>query len=89
MLIGIPKETHAGETRVAATPQTVGQLLKLGYEVVVESGAGALAALSDDAFTEAGARLGTAVDAWGADIVLKVNPPSDNELAMLLSLIHI
>ena len=83
MLIGIPKETHAGETRVAATPQTVGQLLKLGYEVVVESGAGALAALSDDAFTEAGARLGTAVDAWGADIVLKVNPPSDNELAML------
>ena len=83
MLIGIPKETHAGETRVAATPQTVGQLLKLGYEVVIESGAGALAALSDEAFEEAGARLGNAVDVWGADIVLKVNPPSDNELAML------
>lgn len=83
MLIGIPKETHAGETRVAATPQTVGQLLKLGYEVVVEGGAGALAALSDEAFVEAGARIGEVVDVWGADIVLKVNPPSDNELAML------
>jgi NAD(P) transhydrogenase subunit alpha len=83
VLIGIPKETHAGETRVAATPQTVGQLLKLGYDVVVESGAGAHAALSDEAFTEAGARLGEVVDVWAADIVLKVNPPNDNELAML------
>ena len=83
MLIGIPKETHAGESRVAATPQTVGQLVKLGYEVVVEGGAGALASLSDEAFVEAGARMGEVEDVWGADIVLKVNPPNDTELAML------
>ena len=83
MLIGIPQETHAGETRVAATPPTVEQLLKLGYDVVVQSGAGALASLSDDAFARAGARIGSAEDAWAADIVLKVNPPSDQELALL------
>ncbi|MEP7160388.1 MAG: Re/Si-specific NAD(P)(+) transhydrogenase subunit alpha [Dermatophilaceae bacterium] len=83
MLIGIPKETHEGETRVAATPQTVGQLIKLGYDVVVEAGAGAASALSDQAFEEAGARKGSALDVWGADIVMKVNPPNDNELALL------
>ncbi|MBW3085700.1 NAD(P) transhydrogenase subunit alpha [Austwickia sp. TVS 96-490-7B] len=83
MLIGIPKETHAGETRVAATPQTVGQLLKLGYDVVVETTAGTGASLSDDAFETAGATIGTALDAWAADIVLKVNAPHDHELALL------
>ncbi len=83
MLIGIPKETHEGETRVAATPQTVGQLIKLGYDVVVEARAGAASALSDQAFQEAGARNGSALDVWGADVVMKVNPPNDNELALL------
>ena len=51
MIIGIPRESLPGETRVAATPQTVGQLIKLGYEVVVESGAGAASSFSDEAFT--------------------------------------
>ena len=60
MIIGIPTESLPGETRVAATPQTVGQLIKLGYEVVVEAGAGTAASFSDAAFTEAGADVGSA-----------------------------
>ena len=72
MIIGIPRESHAGETRVAATPQTVGQLLKLGYSVVVESGAGDASSFSDAAYVEAGAEIG---DPWAADVVLKVNAP--------------
>ncbi len=59
MIIGIPRESHAGETRVAATPQTVGQLLKLGYSVVVESGAGAASSFADAAYVEAGAEIGS------------------------------
>ena len=55
MIIGIPRESTSGETRVAATPQTVEQLIKLGYSVVVESGAGAAASFLDDAYVEAGA----------------------------------
>ncbi|MBI1351589.1 MAG: Re/Si-specific NAD(P)(+) transhydrogenase subunit alpha [Actinomycetales bacterium] len=83
MLIGVPRETRAGETRVAATPKTVGQLMGLGYEVVIESGAGNWCACADEQFREAGARIGTAEEAWGADIVLHVNPPDDAEIAML------
>ena len=56
MIIGIPRESHAGETRVAATPQTVGQLLKLGYSVTVESGAGAASSFADAAYLEAGSQ---------------------------------
>ncbi|MGE2726283.1 Re/Si-specific NAD(P)(+) transhydrogenase subunit alpha [Mycolicibacterium pulveris] len=78
MLIGIPRESHEGETRVAATPQTVGQLLKLGYSVVVESGAGGASSFADAAYVEAGASIG---DPWSADIVLKVNAPTDAEIA--------
>ncbi|MCV7225748.1 Re/Si-specific NAD(P)(+) transhydrogenase subunit alpha [Mycolicibacterium komossense] len=81
MIIGIPRESLPGETRVAATPQTVGQLLKLGYEVLVESGAGSAASFSDAAFTEAGAAVAPADQVWSADIVLKVNAPSDVEIA--------
>src|SRR6478609_8310852 len=80
MIIGIPRESHGGETRVAATPQTVGALLKLGYSVVVESGAGAESSFADGAYVEAGAEIG---DPWGADVVLKVNAPSDDEIAHL------
>ncbi|OBF28437.1 NAD(P) transhydrogenase subunit alpha [Mycobacterium sp. ACS1612] len=80
MIIGIPRESLPGETRVAATPQTVGQLIKLGYEVVVESGAGAASSFSDAAFNEAGAEIG---DAWTADVVLKVNAPDNAEIAAL------
>lgn len=80
MIIGIPRESQAGETRVAATPQTVGQILKLGYSVVVESCAGAASSFSDAAYVEAGATIGSP---WGADVVLKVNAPDDSEIAAL------
>ncbi|MCP9272463.1 Re/Si-specific NAD(P)(+) transhydrogenase subunit alpha [Mycolicibacterium arenosum] len=80
MQIGIPRESQAGETRVAATPQTVGQLLKLGYSVVVEADAGAASSFSDAAYVEAGAEIG---DALAADVVLKVNAPNDDEVAAL------
>ncbi len=80
MIIGIPRESLAGETRAAATPQTVGQLIKLGYSVVVESGAGAAASFADAAYVEAGAEIGSP---WNADIILKVNAPDDAEIAAL------
>ena len=80
MQIGIPRESHAGETRVAATPQTVGALLTLGYSVVVESGAGDASSFSDAAYVEAGADVG---DPWAAQVVLKVNAPNDAEIAAL------
>lgn len=83
MIIGIPRESLSGETRVAATPQTVGQLTKLGYSVVVESEAGAAASFLDSAYVEAGADIGSSEQAWTADIVLKVNAPNDDEIAAL------
>ncbi len=83
MIIGIPRESLPGETRVAATPQTVGQLIKLGYQVVVESGAGAASSFSDAAFAEAGATVGSAEQVWSAAVVLKVNAPDDAEIAAL------
>ncbi|MFE5210020.1 Re/Si-specific NAD(P)(+) transhydrogenase subunit alpha [Streptomyces sp. NPDC056600] len=78
--IGVVAESVPGETRVAATPATVRQLLKLGYEVVVEPGAGEPSGFTDQAYAEAGARTG---EAWGADVVLKVNAPSEAEIARL------
>ena len=83
MIIGIPRESQAGETRVAATPQTVGQLIKLGYDVVVEAGAGTASSFSDTAFTEAGADVGSAEQVWSADVVFKVNAPNSAEIAAL------
>ena len=83
MRIGVPRETLPGENRVAATPKTVTQLRDLGYDVVVETGAGARAAASDDEFRSAGAEIVDAAGAWGADIVLAVNPPSDAEIAAM------
>ncbi len=77
MLIGVLKEASQGETRVAATPSTVGQLLKLGYDVVVEPGAGHASSFPDEAYAEAGATV-SAVDA--ADIVFGVNSPSTHQL---------
>ena len=81
--IGVPRESRPRETRVAATPKTVGQLVGLGYDVAVESGAGALASFSDEAYAAAGARVVDAEEAWGSDIVHKVNAPSDEEIARL------
>ena len=80
MIIGVVREALHGENRVAATPATVAQLRKLGYEVVVESGAGAAASFSDDAYVDAGASIG---DPVAADIVFGVNPPSKEQLDAL------
>jgi NAD(P) transhydrogenase subunit alpha len=80
MRIGIPKEAQAGETRVAATPNTVEQLVKLGYEVVVETGAGALSSFTDEAYREAGA---TTADAYQAEVVLTINAPDGEHLDKL------
>jgi len=77
MKIGIPREIHPGENRVAATPQTTGQLIKLGFTVAVESGAGAAANYPDDAFREEGAEVVDDTRAlWAqSEIVLKVRAP--------------
>ena len=83
MLIGIPRESKTGETLVAATAKTANQLQGLGYEVVVESGAGAHADQADEAFTDAGVTVGSADDVWAADIVVKVNAPSAEEISRL------
>ena len=83
MRIGVPAETRPGETRVAATPRTVAQLLGLGYEVAIEGGAGARASFSDEAYAAAGASVVQRADAWSSDVVLKVNAPSEDEIALL------
>jgi len=77
MRIAVPREVHAGERRVATTPEVVRQILKLGFEVSVEAGAGAHASFSDEAYAEAGARVVSDTRAlWNdADIVLKVRAP--------------
>jgi NAD(P) transhydrogenase subunit alpha len=80
--IGIVAELGR-ETRVAATPVTVKQLLGLGYDVVVEKGAGESASFRDDAYVDAGALLVGADEAWGSDVVLRVNPPTEDEIARL------
>ncbi|HEY7008055.1 MAG TPA: Re/Si-specific NAD(P)(+) transhydrogenase subunit alpha, partial [Jatrophihabitantaceae bacterium] len=80
MRIGVPRESQDGETRVAATPATVLQLIALGYEVVVEPGAGERSSFADEAYVDAGAELG---DPWSADVVFKVNAPSDAEIGRL------
>lgn len=83
LLIGVTRESHPGETRVAATPATVTQLRGLGYEVVVETGAGEAASLADSAYREAGARVGSDAEVWAADILFKVNAPSVAEIDKL------
>ncbi|MGO4249072.1 Re/Si-specific NAD(P)(+) transhydrogenase subunit alpha [Paenarthrobacter sp. RAF54_2] len=80
--IGIVAEL-GHETRVAATPATVKQLLGLGFEVVVEKGAGERASFRNEAYEEAGALIVGADEAWGADVVLRVNPPTQEEIARL------
>ena len=83
MRIGVPKERWPQETRVAATPKTVEQLLKLGFSVAVESGAGKLASFEDEAFTQAGAEIVDGDNVWHADVILKVNAPLEDEIALL------
>lgn len=76
MTIGVPREVHPGERRVAATPESVRELLKLGYQVVVETGAGQEASFSDDDYRAAGAAIVDAASLWASvDVVAKVRPP--------------
>jgi NAD(P) transhydrogenase subunit alpha len=84
MKIGVPAESRPGETRVAATPETVKKLLGAGaHEVLVQAGAGLQASVPDDAYAAAGARIVDGPEAFGADLVLKVRPPAANELALM------
>lgn len=85
MQIGVPAETRAYEARVAATPETVKKYVSQGHRVVVERGAGANASYPDAAYEAAGAALGSAADAFGAELVLKVQAPTEAELPLLKS----
>ncbi|UAK32965.1 Re/Si-specific NAD(P)(+) transhydrogenase subunit alpha [Nocardia asteroides] len=80
--VGVVRESNAGERRVALVPKIIPSLLKQGVEVVIESGAGQGALIPDEAYVEVGASIG---DPWSADVVVKVAPPSDAEVAKLSS----
>ena len=82
MRIGIPAETRPGETRVAATPETV-KKLAAKHQIVVQAGAGLTASVTDAAYAAAGATIGTAADAYGAEVVLKVRAPNAEERALM------
>ena len=83
MRIGVPIEMQSGETRVAATPETIKKLVGQGHKVTVQSGAGINASVVDSAYEAAGATIGSANDAFGAELILKVIAPSDSELALI------
>jgi NAD(P) transhydrogenase subunit alpha len=83
MQIGIPKETLKNENRVAATPDSVGRLIKLGFSVVVEKHAGAAASFNDDSYQQSGAEIKPKDEVWQSDLVLKVNAPSDDEISLI------
>lgn len=87
MRLAIPRETHAGENRAAVTPDTVKKLVRLGADVVIESGAGAGAGYPDDAFTAEGATIEGNRDSLlgGADMVLRLRKPDLEEVAKLKS----
>ncbi|WP_291012137.1 Re/Si-specific NAD(P)(+) transhydrogenase subunit alpha [Hydrogenophaga sp.] len=83
--VGVPREIFAGEKRVATVPEAAAKLIKLGFQVVVESGAGELANFSDDDYRAVGASIaGSAAELWsGCDIVFKVRGPTPDEVALM------
>jgi proton-translocating NAD(P)+ transhydrogenase subunit alpha len=84
MRIGVPKETAAGEHRVALVPEVISKLSAKGLEVLVQSGAGADALLSDDAYTQAGARIASDPgEVWRSEIVLTIAPPDPESIRSL------
>jgi len=84
MLIGVPTETAYGERRVALVPEVVKKLSARGIEVIVQSGAGDAAVIPDALYEAAGAKVSADPAAvWGAPLVVKVSPPSDEEVAKL------
>ncbi|MEO7077770.1 MAG: Re/Si-specific NAD(P)(+) transhydrogenase subunit alpha [Rhodococcus sp. (in: high G+C Gram-positive bacteria)] len=82
MRVGVVRESGEGERRVALVPKIVASLIGKGVEVIVESGAGLGALIPDELYVSAGATIG---DPWGADVVVKVAPPTDAEVAKLSS----
>ncbi len=82
MRIGVPAESRPGETRVAATPETV-KKLAVKHQVIVQAGAGIAASVTDEAYAAAGATIGTAADALGAEMVLKVRAPNAEERSLM------
>ena len=83
MLIGVPTETTAGETRVAVTPETAKKLKAQGHTLRIQSGAGVAASATDQAYQAAGAEISDVSGAFGCDLVLKVRAPSDHEVALM------
>lgn len=83
MQIGVPRESAAGETRVALTPETAKKLKSQGHVLRVESGAGVAASITDEAYTAAGAEITDRAGALGAELVLKVKSPNAEELALM------
>jgi NAD(P) transhydrogenase subunit alpha len=83
MKFGVPKETVSGERRVALVPEVAKKLIASGHQVLVERGAGDGALIPDEAYAEAGATLVDAAEAFGADVVVKVAPPTPDEIARL------
>jgi NAD(P) transhydrogenase subunit alpha len=83
MKLGVPNQSAQGERRVALVPETAKKLSARGVETVVEAGAGELAHFSDSAYTDAGATIGSAQDAWGADVVALVRTPTSDEIGQL------
>jgi alanine dehydrogenase len=83
MRIGLPREIKQGEGRVALTPDGARALVASGHSVVVEKGAGSGAGFADEEYASAGARLGSAADAWSSDLVVKVKEPLESEYAFL------
>jgi NAD(P) transhydrogenase subunit alpha len=85
MLIGVPRESALGETRVAMTPETAKKLKAAGHRLLIERGAGQQAACTDAAYEAVGVELVDAAQALAAELVLKVNRPFPNELAQMKS----
>jgi NAD(P) transhydrogenase subunit alpha len=83
MRIGVPLETRPGETRVAATPETVKKLISQGHSVIIQKDAGVQASQPDSAYEAVGASVGSAADAFSAEIVLKVRAPEAAELKQI------
>ncbi|MFT3694451.1 MAG: Re/Si-specific NAD(P)(+) transhydrogenase subunit alpha [Kofleriaceae bacterium] len=83
MKLGVVQETKAEERRVAASPNVVGKWVKAGWQVAVEKGAGEAASFPDAQYVAAGAEIVDRATAWHADIVLKVRPPDETEVAQL------
>jgi NAD(P) transhydrogenase subunit alpha len=83
MRVGIPKESFSGERRVAATPDSVKRLIKSGFAVTIERGAGIAAGFDDESYRAAGGTLGTSEQSWSAEVVAKVRPPSEADVERL------